>query len=67
MDNRTGAVQFEGTAVDASTYRRAANRHILSVAPKLVVSIYRLDPGAPGGASRKSTWEAVLMTRVGAS
>jgi len=65
VTNRGEAVQFEATATQVAGYRKAARAELARRGIAGVkVSIYRLDPMASGGASRVSTWEAVLVFKA---
>lgn len=55
---RDKALHFEATAGEVNSIRDGARSALLAGEH---LSIYRLDPRGPGGASRKTTWEAVLI------
>lgn len=52
------ALRFEATASEVTGLRSGAKR---ALGDGERVSVYRLDPRGPGGAGRKTTWEAVLI------
>lgn len=52
------ALLIEATAREVQTFRKGARR---GLEPGERLTIYRLDPRGPGGANRKTTWEAVLI------
>ncbi len=59
-DNPEHGIQFTGNAGYAGNLRAQANAYLNEADDGRKVSLRRLDPRAPGGAGRVSTWEAII-------